>query len=791
MALTKYNRRTVSAASGAVVAAATVNFFNQNTGAPVVVYSDAAGLSPIGTSVVSGSAGEVEVFAPPGLYRITVTVGGDTLEEITHEPITSNIAVIEGKTPIIGMIGLDTPLTDSILITSSGGLSEFVDLGDFRSGLAFTTAEVTEDPGFLYFTAQRVRDTVLTGLSTATNAVITAVDTVLGALGKLQKQITDNLSTLTSHTSNTSNPHSVTKSQVGLGNVDNTSDVNKPVSTAQAAALALKKDKSTAFNNKIVIFGSSVAYGTGASTLANGWAGLLATALSGTYNVVNKSVGGDTTALLISRFYTDVVPENPGAVVIALSTANEGLPGSGDPKAVIEQYLKGIEKLIKMCKAEGYAVYLAGVYPNNVYTATEYLFLKQTEDAMQRFGLPYFGFLGTVDDGTGKWLTGTYSDAGHPNDTGHSMMFGAIDLTVFNRGVTRPVPGMVKTKNVIRYNSTTFGTVPIGVTFNSSCKTITAAVRVRRITGSPGQSILSLEGTSSPAVRIRNNSDATPPESYQVTDSASAAAGRIASTVLSSDRNEHLLVISCNIYSGFTKFYIDGVLIGSATISSLSNITGVNFGNRAGGASDANGYEYSDFMVWRTCLRDEQVKNLAAGIMPHCSQVIYSPIVDEVLTANARLINLALSDDDLLCGFAGTIIGPNNDLDTETTVVPTATCGTSGTITLASDSGLQFVKTGRRVMFSGYVNVSSVSSPVGVLYINGLPFANGVTTANGSAVAVRADGLDSGATTSIQGVIAPGESRITLEHFKNGVKEDLASHVISGSKFHVAGFYLT
>lgn len=34
-----------------------------------------------------------------------------------------------------------------------------------------------------------------------------------------------------------------TKLQVGLGNVDNTSDANKPVSTAQAAALALKADK--------------------------------------------------------------------------------------------------------------------------------------------------------------------------------------------------------------------------------------------------------------------------------------------------------------------------------------------------------------------------------------------------------------------------------------------------------------------------------------------------------------------------------------------------------------------
>lgn len=39
------------------------------------------------------------------------------------------------------------------------------------------------------------------------------------------------------HISNESNPHSVTKTQVGLENVDNTSDIDKPVSTAQQNAL--------------------------------------------------------------------------------------------------------------------------------------------------------------------------------------------------------------------------------------------------------------------------------------------------------------------------------------------------------------------------------------------------------------------------------------------------------------------------------------------------------------------------------------------------------------------------
>lgn len=45
---------------------------------------------------------------------------------------------------------------------------------------------------------------------------------------------------LDSHTGNVANPHSVTKSQVGLSNVDNTSDASKPVSTAQATAINAK-----------------------------------------------------------------------------------------------------------------------------------------------------------------------------------------------------------------------------------------------------------------------------------------------------------------------------------------------------------------------------------------------------------------------------------------------------------------------------------------------------------------------------------------------------------------------
>jgi hypothetical protein len=61
---------------------------------------------------------------------------------------------------------------------------------------------------------------------------------------------TNSHATIDSHIASTSNPHSVTASQVGLGNVDNTSDVNKPVSTATQTALDLKENLSVTVEAK-------------------------------------------------------------------------------------------------------------------------------------------------------------------------------------------------------------------------------------------------------------------------------------------------------------------------------------------------------------------------------------------------------------------------------------------------------------------------------------------------------------------------------------------------------------
>jgi len=77
------------------------------------------------------------------------------------------------------------------------------------------------------------------------DAITEAFTTALkSAYDSAASWISTNGATVVAHLSRTDNPHSVTKAQVGLGNADNTSDVNKPVSSATQTALNAKYDAS-------------------------------------------------------------------------------------------------------------------------------------------------------------------------------------------------------------------------------------------------------------------------------------------------------------------------------------------------------------------------------------------------------------------------------------------------------------------------------------------------------------------------------------------------------------------
>lgn len=78
----------------------------------------------------------------------------------------------------------------------------------------------------------------------STNGVQNAV--ITQNINRIDDELADKAeaSALSSHVGNLSNPHQVTKVQVGLDKVDNTADLEKPISTAMQAALDLKADES-------------------------------------------------------------------------------------------------------------------------------------------------------------------------------------------------------------------------------------------------------------------------------------------------------------------------------------------------------------------------------------------------------------------------------------------------------------------------------------------------------------------------------------------------------------------
>lgn len=118
------------------------------------------------------------------------------------------------------------------------------------------------------------RDVDANEVKTVVNAVETDATQALSDASSAQADAVAAQGDIDTHAARTDNPHAVTKSQVGLGSVDNTADSGKPVSTPQQTALDLKADSTitmvsvtggvtldaTAFGKLHVLSGTSADY---------------------------------------------------------------------------------------------------------------------------------------------------------------------------------------------------------------------------------------------------------------------------------------------------------------------------------------------------------------------------------------------------------------------------------------------------------------------------------------------------------------------------------------------------
>ena len=137
--------------------------------------------------------------------------------------------------------------------TEEGSYSRGTDVNVTIPAATKTTAGVmtAADKTNLDNTVQGLANEI-TNRTNAINALRTELKTYVDDLiADTGSDVTALETKVNNHIANKSNPHTVTKTQVGLGNVNNTSDANKPVSTAQATAIADAKAAGTAAQTSI------------------------------------------------------------------------------------------------------------------------------------------------------------------------------------------------------------------------------------------------------------------------------------------------------------------------------------------------------------------------------------------------------------------------------------------------------------------------------------------------------------------------------------------------------------
>ena len=154
---------------------------------------------------------------------------GELADDIAQEVVDRNTAIAAAKTELTTVINKevsDRKAADTQVRTDLEAAVELI-VEDLRGADTTLQNNITKEVN-----DRKGEITRLEGLISDEAATRAQADTNVNAK-------------VDSHIGNKSNPHGVTKAQVGLANVNNTSDADKPVSTAQATAIADAKAAGT------------------------------------------------------------------------------------------------------------------------------------------------------------------------------------------------------------------------------------------------------------------------------------------------------------------------------------------------------------------------------------------------------------------------------------------------------------------------------------------------------------------------------------------------------------------
>lgn len=387
-------------------------------------------------------------------------------------------------------------------------------------------------------------------------------------------------------------------------------------------------------------FGSSVCKGVG-DKAEGGYIKRLQTRLAQDgWAVTNVSRGGDTTVKIQQRWRPELdsngapkpnqtgpflLPEKASYVLIGLSLANEKFQDA--------QFKRNLPGLIETCRTNGMNVTVANCYATGDITEENYTKVRQMNLFIGQLDLPSINFLGSVDDGQGRWVPGIWTDSKHPNTQGHEEMFRAIVPTLWQAlEQGKPLPQRA-TGTGLNLDGRSLNFIP--------ADPIHAFAEVFWVKSSTDGQIASIEAepVSVADTEVDGSGQKRPdrkfiPSGEKAVVSLSVKngqlqykglAGNAVSAELSKDWN--MVVISHWYARGETELYVNGAKAGSVQeryLPARFTIRGENF---------------REWFVYRSALNSDEVNLLKDGGMYQSSLEVYAPLSEANIENRAQSLS--------------------------------------------------------------------------------------------------------------------------------------------------------
>lgn len=291
-------------------------WFESDTGKTFIYYDSFW----VETSGADGSQGATGSTGPEG-GSTTLTTKGDILarnsSEIVRLPVGTDGKVLTANSSTA--IGLEwvTP-TVYATVANVGTLSSTVDLKANIASPVFTGTPVAPNPASSTSNTQ-IATTYY--VKAVINDLINSAPLTLDTLGEIATSLANNASLSSTLTSSialkaplesptfTGTVSGVTKSMVGLGNVDNTTDLEKPISNATQTALDLKATLANSTFTGTIVLPETTSIGNVTSTEI----GYLDGVTSAIQTQIDSKLSTSSAANLYEKLipYSNTAPESP------------------------------------------------------------------------------------------------------------------------------------------------------------------------------------------------------------------------------------------------------------------------------------------------------------------------------------------------------------------------------------------------------------------------------------------------------------------------------------------------